>query len=75
MKTFIIASSLFLSLVALNTATTEPETETPDYLERSEILFCQSRGYDPDNMTPAQVDEFNDCWRGSVEEENAMQDD
>lgn len=75
MKNILIISS-FLSLLLLSDSfMTSTPADDSGWLERSEIRFCESRGYDPDNMTPEQWDEFNDCWRGSVEEENAMNND
>lgn len=74
MKNIVIISSLLLSFFILDATTvpTDTENESSEYIQRSEIRFCESRGYNPDNMTDDQINEFLDCWRGSVEEENAM---
>ncbi len=40
--------------------------------EASWNAFCDARGYDRDDNTYANVNEYLDTWRGSVEEEAAL---
>lgn len=74
MKTIYTAAALLLIILLSFTAapTASDSTETADYIERSYIRFCEVRGYDPDDD---HDNEFNDTWRGSIEEESAMSDE
>ena len=73
MKTLsIISISLLLLLNAMTSGANNDTTSVAEYNDRSLILFCESRGYDIDSITPAQYDEYLDAWAGSIEEENAM---
>lgn len=40
--------------------------------EASWDAFCAARGYDPEDHSQVHVDEYLDTWRGSTEEETAL---
>ena len=77
MKTFLFPVLMLSLLLSANPFADEAPTaeETPEYIERSLIRFCECRGYDPDGMSEEQINEWLDSWRGSTEEESAMNEE
>ena len=41
-------------------------------LEASWQAFCETENINPDSVTAADIDRYNDTWRGSSDEELAL---
>lgn len=75
MKTIMLTLALAtMALTSCKTATTTTDTTALKNLryEISWKAFCETRGYDLNDMTYTATNEYLDAWVGSVEEEEAF---
>lgn len=75
MKTIMLTIALAtMALTSCRTATTATDTAALENLryEISWQAFCETRGYDLNDMTYTTTNEYLDAWVGSVEEEEAF---
>lgn len=75
MKTRILTIAIAtMALTSCRTATTVNDTTALENLryEISWQAFCETRGYDLNDMTYPATNEYLDVWVGSVEEEEAF---
>lgn len=63
---------ILAGMIALITINAYIPTPREAALNASWEAFCETENIDPDNYTNADVDRYNDTWRGSHDEELAL---
>lgn len=63
---------ILAGMIALITINAYIPTPRETALNASWEAFCETENIDPDNYTDADVDRYNDTWRGSYAEELAL---
>lgn len=70
MKKITIITLVILVIVSI--ASIASEASRPTSAETSWNAFCETRGYEITNKSDSVVTEYLDTWRGSADEEAAL---